>query len=309
MRDVVEAFVDHLRVEKRRSVHTQSAYSRDLLRLADYLAEGEIRDWGQVQPSDLRYYLAWRHRQGTGPRSLQRAVSSVRSFFRYLLREKRVRSDPTAGLFAPKAPVVLPRAIDADRLAAVLETGPLDSPLDCRDQAMIELFYSSGLRLAELVGLNVHDFDRDEGLVRVVGKGNKQRIVPVGRKADSALAKWLVCRADLASAGESALFLSRNGRRLSRRSVQSRIARWAMRNGSAGHIHPHMLRHSFASHLLESSGDIRAVQELLGHADIGTTQIYTHLDFQHLADVYDRAHPRARRRSRRKRDASLHQSD
>lgn len=309
MEPLVERFVGYLADVKRQSRHTVAGYRRDLESLQRYLAAEGCHDWGQVTPRHLRAYLAGRHREGLSPRSLQRLLSAARSFYRYLRREGLCEADPCAGVSAPRSGRVLPKALDADTLGAVLEAKSGEAapdqrgedvaqdPLVVRDGALMELFYSSGLRLSELVGLDLADLDLGQHLVSVLGKGNKRRVLPVGRMAVKSLQAWLRHRPLLAGPGETALFVSQRGTRLSARSVQSRVARWAEASGAPGHIHPHMLRHSFATHLLESSSDIRAVQELLGHADISTTQVYTHLDFQQLAKVYDRAHPRARTRA------------
>jgi integrase/recombinase XerC len=217
----------------------------------------------------------------------------LRGFFRFLIREKVLKRNPAADVTAPKAGKRLPGTLDADQMARLLEL-PGDDPLTVRDRAMLELLYSSGLRLAELVALDLGDVDDADATVRVTGKGAKTRIVPVGRKALAALRAWRRTRAGVAGPDEQALFVSRRGGRLRPRSVQDRIVHWARRQGMDRNVYPHLFRHSFASHLLESSGDLRAVQELLGHADVSTTQIYTHLDFQHLAQIYDQTHPRAR---------------
>ena len=243
----------------------------------------------------VRGYVAWRHRHDVGGRSIQRGLSALRTFFDFCVRESVAERNPARPVSAPKASKRLPKVLDADRMSALVALDGED-PLSLRDGAMLELTYSSGLRLSELCSLDVADVDLEDGLVRVLGKGRKGRVVPVGRHAREAIEAWLPVRAALAGAGERALFVSRRGRRISARSVQSRFARRAFERGTGAHVHPHMLRHSFATHLLESSGDLRAVQELLGHADIGTTQVYTHLDFQHLASVYDRTHPRARKK-------------
>ena len=239
--------------------------------------------------------MAERHRQGIGGRSLQRNLSAIRAFFRYLQAAGEVEHNPAEGIRAPKAPRNLPRVLDVDQARQLLATDAED-PLTARDQAMFELFYSSGLRLSELTGLNTEAVDFNDRLVTVTGKGGKMRAVPVGQYALGALREWLKIRPALVGPGEAALFVSRRGGRISGRNVQQRLRAWALRQGLAHPVHPHMLRHSFASHLLESSGDLRAVQELLGHADIAATQVYTHLDFQHLARVYDQAHPRARQK-------------
>lgn len=290
-----ERFLAYLRHEKQLSPNTSAAYQRDLSHLNTYLQNRDINDWNDVQEHELRGYIAYCHRQGQSPRSLQRRLSAIRSLYRYLLRESYSAHNPAASLTPPKSASRLPHTLDTDQLAAMLNDAP-DDPLLIRDHAMFELFYSSGLRLAELAGLDLPDVDLKDGSARVTGKGNKTRIVPVGRQAVQAIERWQTSRARLAKDDEQAMFVNQNGRRLGHRSIQLRLKRWAARMGIQGNVHPHMLRHSFASHMLESSGDLRAVQELLGHANLSTTQVYTHLDFQHLAQVYDGAHPRARRK-------------
>lgn len=297
MRGWVDSFLCHLRDERRLSPLTCSGYGRELERLAAYCEERGLQAWPDLDGRHVREFAASRHRRGSSGRSVQRTLSAVRTFFGYLLREKHVKRNPAVGVSAPRHAQRLPRVLDADRVSALLDL-PADDSLSLRDRAMMELLYSSGLRLGELVGLDLADVDMAEGLVSVTGKGRKRRILPVGSCARDALRAWLGVRPDLAGPGETALFVSRRGSRISARSVQARLSCWAQRQGIGARLHPHMLRHSFATHLLESSGDLRAVQELLGHADISTTQVYTHLDFQHLAKVYDQSHPRARRRRR-----------
>ena len=291
----LDAFLDYLHYERRLSPRTLTAYRRDLGNFLSWLGEQGISDWTRVDSQQVRNYAAGRHRQGLSPKSLQRHLSAIRAWFRFLLREGGVRTNPAEGVRAPKVNRRLPHTLDADQLAHLMEL-PGDSALDRRDRAIMELFYSSGLRLAELVALDVSDMHSSDGLLQVTGKGNKTRRLPVGRYAREAVDHWLAIRPQIASSRESALFVSQRGTRLSPRSVEARLRRRAIEQGMPRHVHPHMLRHSFASHVLESSGDLRAVQELLGHADISTTQIYTHLDFQHLAQVYDQAHPRAKRK-------------
>jgi len=241
----------------------------------------------------MRAYVAARHRKGLGGRSLQRELSAVRSFFNYLRREAEVKTNPVVGVRAPKTARKLPTPLDVDEMGQLLNVNH-DSPLAIRDWAMMELMYSAGLRLAELVSLNVDSIDLADNSVPVSGKGSKTRIVPIGRFAKESLKQWLKERNHMTNPGETALFISSRGTRISARAVQQRMKQWGISQGIDSPVHPHRLRHSFASHLLESSGDLRAVQELLGHADISTTQIYTHIDFQHLAKVYDAAHPRAK---------------
>ena len=293
--DLLSAFLDHLSNERRVSPLTVKHYRRDLETLGAWCAEQGVRDWERLDTQHIRAFVAARHRQGLSGRSIQRLLSAIRSFFRFLLREGEADYDPAAGISAPKSPRKLPDAMDVDQTARLLDARD-DDPVAIRDRAMFELMYSSGLRLAELVSLDLNDLDLREGSVRVTGKGAKTRLLPVGRQALEALEEWLDIRSGLADMSEAAVFVSQRGSRLSARSVQARLSSQALRQGLGRKVHPHMLRHSFASHVLESSGDLRAVQEPLGHADISTTQVYTHLDFQHLAKVYDAAHPRAKRR-------------
>lgn len=292
------AFFDGLS-RRNMSPRTVQAYRRNLDRLAVYCDTQDIGEWRALDTPRVRGFLASAHRAGLTPSSLHQLLSAVRSFYRYLIGEGLAALDPVADVRAPKRRRPLPKALDADQVTQLLdgEGGPArDDPLTCRDQAMMELFYSSGLRLSELADVNVGAVNTGERLLRVRGKGDKERTVPVGRQALTAIDRWLAHRAALAAAGEQALFVSRRGGRLGVRAIQQRLRAWARWRRLEAPLHPHVLRHSFATHLLESSGDLRAVQELLGHADIGTTQIYTHLDFQHLAAAYDLAHPRARRR-------------
>jgi integrase/recombinase XerC len=295
LRDGVARFLQGLRTERRLSPHTSDGYGRDLAALLDYCTAQGIESWDALDTQHVRSFAAQCHRRGLAPRSIQRRLSAVRSLCRYLIREGELSNDPAADVQAPKARKRLPTTLDADTMARLLEFRA-DDRLGVRDKAIMELFYSSGLRLAELLGLDLADLDLRDRTARVLGKGRKVRIVPVGRQAAEALSRWLGERAALAAVDETAVFVGRNGRRLGPRIVQRRIARWARLQGLPEHVHPHLFRHSFASHLLESSGDLRAVQELLGHANISTTQVYTHLDFQHLARIYDASHPRARRK-------------
>ena len=292
----VTRFLQSLRNERRLSPHTASAYARDLESLLAYCESQGIGAWREIDSQHVRMFAAQCHRRGLAPRSIQRRLSAVRSLFRHLIREGELRHDPAAGVQAPKSRKRLPVTLDADTMAKLL-TFRGDGQLGARDKAIMELFYSSGLRLSELLGLDLQDLDLRDRTVRVLGKGGKARIVPVGKEARAALERWLEERTALADVGELAVFVGINGRRLGPRIVQRRIATWARLQGLPEHVHPHMFRHSFASHLLESSGDLRAVQELLGHANISTTQVYTHLDFQHLARIYDASHPRARRKA------------
>ncbi len=291
---LVEGFLRHLSLERRMSPRTVEAYGRDLEDMAAWMDQQQL-GWRQLGQAQVRAWAAQRHRQGLSAKSLQRRLAALRAFYRYLKRQGRVENNPAMGVRAPKAERKLPATLDVDQMTQLLEL-PGDDALALRDQAIMELLYSSGLRLTELVSLDLADLDLQDAMLEVTGKGGKTRRLPVGRKALEALERWLQVRPSLAAGDEQALFVSQRGRRLSPRSVQSRLAKRALEQGSPRHVHPHLLRHSFASHLLESSGDLRAVQELLGHANISTTQIYTHLDFQHLAQVYDQAHPRARRK-------------
>ena len=289
---MITDFLAHLQVERRMSVHTLDAYRRDLAVLAEWAARQGFDDLASVQTEQLRNFVASEHRRGLSPKSLQRRLSACRSYYQWLLKHGRIAANPAAAIRAPKAPRKLPQLLDADEAARLVEV-PTDVPLGLRDRALLELFYSSGLRLSELCALRWRDLDLGNGLVTVLGKGSKQRSVPVGSHARAALEQW---HAETGAANETPVFPGRHGAPISQRAVQIRIRQLAQRQGMFKHVHPHMLRHSFASHMLESSGDLRGVQELLGHADIATTQIYTHLDFQHLAKVYDAAHPRARRK-------------
>ena len=291
----IDRFIRHLEFERRLSPLTCKNYRRDLETLVVFCDREGVDGWHTVDSEHIRAYSASCFRKGLSARSIQRRLSAARTFFRYLIREKHVSRNPITSVSAPKAKKRLPGNLDADRMARLLDL-PGDGPIVDRDRAILELLYSSGLRLAELVDLNLGDVDLAEATVRVTGKGNKDRIVPVGRHALRALRQWLLTRAELAGAGEKALFVSNRRRRISHRSVQTRVAHWAKRQGIDANVYPHLFRHSFATHVLESSHDLRGVQELLGHANISTTQVYTHLDFQHLAQIYDQTHPRARKK-------------
>lgn len=288
----IEPFIDYATHERRFSTHTCAAYRRDLTAAAGWLAAAGWHSWEAVDSQAIRQLAAARHRQGAQAASIGRQLSALRSFYAWLLRAGRVEHNPAVDVRAPKRGRRLPKTVDVDALAAILDVVP-QRAIDIRDHALLELFYSAGLRLAEAVGLDVADMDLAAHEALVLGKGKRQRRVAIGARATMALQRWLSVRGDWAAADEPALFVSRRGTRLSRSSVAVRMQRWAQRHGLPVHLHPHKLRHSFASHLLESSGDLRAVQDMLGHAHISTTQIYTHLDFQHLARVYDAAHPRA----------------
>jgi integrase/recombinase XerC len=290
-------FFDQLKFEKRASANTLTSYQRDMQNLSRYCVAKAIGHWTDLHQSDIRSHIAARHRQGISSKSLQRELSAMRSFYNFLLKKGRAESNPAQHVQAPKQSRKLPKTLDVDQITGMLEAGA-SSVLEIRDLAMFELFYSSGLRLGELAALNLADIDlADHSLIVRSGKGGKTRVLPVGSKAVRAVEDWLQQRGRINTNTESALFVSERGARLGRRSIELRLAQWCQKKGIAEHIHPHMLRHSFASHLLEASQDLRAVQELLGHSNISTTQIYTHLDFQHLAAVYDQAHPRAKKKS------------
>jgi len=291
----LDSYLRQLETERRLSSHTLSAYRRDLTALLKYCDKEGVDSLADLDVYHIRRFAAQGHRQGLSARSIARRLSAVRSFLTTLVQAGVIKSNVAMHVQAPRASRRLPATLDADQVARLLDLSG-DDDLTIRDRAILELFYSSGLRLAELVGLDVGDLDLADRTVRVTGKGSKTRIVPVGRFALEAITQWLTTRAKFVSPAQQAMFLSRRGRRLAARSVQARLNHWAHVQGSPTRVHPHMLRHSFATHLLESSGNLRAVQELLGHASLSTTQIYTHVDFQHLAHIYDQAHPRARRR-------------
>ncbi len=295
----IDNFLTHLRDERRVSPHTQKNYRRDLEKLIRFSEARKLGAWEALDARNARVFPASLHQSGLSSASIQRTLSAARSFYRYLLREKKVKVNPFDGVSAPKAKRHLPGTLTAEQVTHLVSNQE-STTIAIRDRAIMELFYSSGLRLSELVGLDLDDIDFNDASVRVLGKGSKTRIVPVGRYAIEAIKQWLESRPSMAAKHEPALFTSQRGQRLSTRSVQQRINYWAKRLGLDIRVHPHMLRHSFASHILQSSSDLRAVQELLGHSDISTTQIYTHLDFQHLAKVYDKAHPRAKRSAKQR---------
>ena len=296
-RSWIDRFIKHLEFERRLSAHTCKSYRRDLIALENWCDEAGVASWGDLDGEHFRSWSAACFRRGLGGKSIQRRLSASRTFFRYLMREKHVKTNPVQSVSAPKAPKRLPGNLDADRMARLLDIKG-DGPLVDRDRAILELLYSSGLRLAELTDLNLGDVDLSDATVRVTGKGNKDRIVPVGRHARDAIQQWSVTRVQLAGQDETALFVSNRGSRVSPRAVQARVKHWAKKQGIDVRVYPHLFRHSFATHLLESSHDLRGVQELLGHANISTTQVYTHLDFQHLAQIYDQTHPRAKVKSK-----------
>ncbi|MFP5304537.1 MAG: tyrosine recombinase XerC [Gammaproteobacteria bacterium] len=294
---LIAEFVEHLRHQRRCSPHTCAAAARDLTAFADYCAKARVSALGQIDLHLIRGYIATRHRSGAQPVSLHRYLSTLRAFFRHQLREGRLSANPAQTVRAPKHVRSLPVVIGADALTAALDRPADDDELSVRDHAIVELFYSTGLRLAELHALDLGQLAAGGRELTVTGKGGKQRIVMIGAPARAALAQWLKLRVHHAPADEPAVFVSRRGTRLSRASIAARLRAWAPRNGLGVHLHPHRLRHSFATHLLESSGDLRAVQEMLGHAHLSTTQGYTHLDWKRLATVYDDAHPRAKRKA------------
>jgi len=288
----IEDYLKYLATQRRASEHTLVNYRRDLSRLHEFAA---TRALTSLNAHDIRRFVSKLHAGGLQARSIARTLSAWRGLYRWLVRQGRAESNPALTVRPPRAPKTLPKVLSPDQAATLLNATP-DDPLELRDHAMFELFYSSGLRIAELAGLNMTgDFTVADGEVTVFGKRARTRRVPVGAKALEALATWLPMRAQIAAVDEQALFVSQRGTRLSMGMIRKRLKRWAQLQGMPVHVYPHMLRHSFASHVLQSSGDLRAVQELLGHASISTTQIYTHLDFQHLAKVYDVAHPRAKK--------------
>ena len=289
----IDQFCNYIETTRRLSPHTVSNYRRDLLECAGVFSEHPPFTLSQ---HDVRFYISTLHRRGLAGKSLQRKLSSLRQFYQYFVRQRLHEHNPAIGIQTPKSARRLPKVMSTDELNHLLNYQP-DDPLGIRDKAIIELFYSSGLRLAEIAALDIGDADLKNATVKVTGKGNKQRIVPLGRLAITAINAWLEARALFSVIHEpQALFLSQRGKRLSHRSIQQRLNRLGLERGSNQRLHPHLLRHSFASHMLESSSDLRAVQEMLGHSDISTTQIYTHLDFQHLAKTYDAAHPRAKKK-------------
>jgi integrase/recombinase XerC len=294
--DWLTRFERYLGTERRLSVHTLSAYGRDLAALRAWCERNGVIDWPQLDHQHIRTFVARSHAAGLQGRSIQRRLAALRSFFRFLQREGARPGNPALDIRAPKAVKRLPHTLDVDQMSELLAHRPVGA-LEVRDLALMELFYSSGLRLSELTGLTLANLDLTTGQVRVLGKGNRERIVPVGSMAIKALRLWLAARPGLAPPDQQAVFVGRRGAALGARAVQLRVAALARAAGLPQHLHPHMFRHSFATHLLESSRDLRGVQELLGHANISTTQVYTHLDFQHLALTYDQAHPRAKRRS------------
>ena len=290
----INSFLAKLRNERNYSPHTLKSYSRDLNSLIVYCDEEEITQWSDIDDQNIRTLISKKHRQGLSGASLQRLLSTFRSFFKYLLVENMIKNNPAKNIQAPKTGRKLPSTLDVDSVTRLIEIKG-DEVETVRDRAILELFYSSGLRLSELSSLDIEiGKNITSGAIRVKGKGDKERDIPVGKKASEAVKAWLTRRVELANENEQALFVGKQGKRIHNSVIQKRLKYWAQKQGIDINVFPHLLRHSFASHMLESSGDLRAVQELLGHADISTTQIYTHLDFQHLAKVYDAAHPRAK---------------
>ena len=290
----IQAFLDYLQFERRYSKHTWENYQRDLLQFNQwFLKHTEVQSLNEVDEFSVRQWISQMHREGLKSRSLQRKLSSLRSYYQYQIKHKRISLNPAIDVRAPRDSKPLPKTLDIEQVTQLLNIEG-DDFISVRDKAIIELFYSSGLRLAELAGLKISDIDLKAALVTVTGKGNKTRIIPVGSKAVEAITQWLTHRTLANRKQLDDLFLSRQGTAISHRNIQLRMNHWQKKQGITQSIHPHKLRHSFASHLLQSSGDLRAVQEFLGHSDISSTQVYTHLDYQHLASVYDKAHPRAR---------------
>ncbi len=290
----LQGFLAHLRNERRYSPLTAENYARDIRRLFELADPTPL---SELKSHHIRRFVAQLHGQGLGGKSLARMLSAWRSFYTYLMRDHQCKGNPCAGLRAPKSARNLPHALSPDEAVRMVELPTADGLLAVRDKAMFELFYSSGLRLAELVNLDAAALDFNDAAVRVTGKGSKTRIVPMGSHAIAALQAWLAVRGQLAKADELALFVGQRGPRISPRAVQLRIKEWGIKQGITSNVHPHLLRHSFATHVLQSSGDLRAVQEMLGHASISTTQVYTHLDFQYLSKIYDAAHPRAKKKT------------
>ncbi|WP_301098739.1 tyrosine recombinase XerC [Otariodibacter sp.] len=289
-----QPYWDFLRIERQVSPHTLSNYQRQLKAICEMLNKQQITEWQAVDTSVIRWILSESHKEGLGAKSVGLRLVALRQFLAFLVSKEVIQTNPAVGIKAPKINKHLPKNIDAEQITQLLNVES-NQPLDLRDLAMMELMYSSGLRLAELQGLDIGDMDLNVGEVRVLGKRSKERIVPIGSKAIEAINKWLAVRTEF-NPKDNALFLNQRGGRISTRSIQLIMQKWGKRQGLNTHLHPHKLRHSFATHMLEASSDLRAVQELLGHSNLSTTQIYTHLDFQHLAKIYDSTHPRARRK-------------
>lgn len=294
MEEQLDKYWNYLRIERQVSPHTLTNYQRQLNRIVQILTENGITSWQAVTPSVVRFILAQSHKEGLKEKSLALRLSALRRFFTYLVQQQAIKVNPATGVPAPKQNRHLPKNIDAEQVQQLLNNDSKE-PIDIRDRAILELLYSSGLRLSELQSLNLNSINTRVREVRVIGKGNKERIVPFGRYASHAIQQWLKVRL-LFNPKDDALFVSQLGNRLTHRAIQQRLEVWGIKQGLSSHLNPHKLRHSFATHMLEASSDLRAVQELLGHSNLSTTQIYTHLNFQHLAEVYDSAHPRAKRK-------------
>ncbi|MBW8189958.1 tyrosine recombinase XerC [Neiella marina] len=294
LRHCCDDFLHYLQVERRYSPRTLDSYRRTLSKFCQWAAENQLLTLTDIDNRYVEQWLGAQHRQGKKPRTLAQQMSTLRSAFHYFVKQKWLAVDPTEGVTTPKLNKPLPKNFDVDQINQLLQLDS-DDPLVIRDQAMMEVLYGGGLRLSELIALNLTDIDQHSAVAQVTGKGNKSRLVPLGQAAVAAIERWLPLRSAWASDDEQAIFISQRGRRISQRSVQQRLSQAGVKYGLNANVHPHKLRHSFATHMLESSGDLRAVQELLGHANLTTTQVYTHLDFQHLAEVYDQAHPRAKR--------------
>ncbi|MFT5138230.1 MAG: integrase/recombinase XerC [Arenicella sp.] len=291
----IENYLETLRVERQLSSHTLKAYKRDFDLFVNFCDAKSLILWQGLNSHVVRQFSANMHATGLNPKSIQRTLSAGRGLCQYLIRERQIQSNPFDDVRAPKAQRRLPKTLSVDQVTSLVEI-KADDPLSYRDKAIMELFYSSGLRLSELCNLNLNDLNLPDGMLRVTGKGNKTRDLPLGRMANQAIRDWMLQRNELPLKDFEAVFISKNGTRIRPRTIQQRVKMWGTRQGIEIPVSPHMLRHSFASHLLESSGELRSVQELLGHSNISTTQIYTHLDFQHLAQVYDDAHPRAKKK-------------
>ncbi|OBY50469.1 tyrosine recombinase XerC [Aggregatibacter aphrophilus] len=294
MQNALQRYWTYLKIERQVSPHTLSNYQRQLVRVVEILQHAGIQQWQQVTPSVVRFVIAQSHKDGLHEKSLALRLSALRRFLSYLVQLGELKVNPATGISAPKQAKHLPKNIDTEQVQQLLANDSKE-PIDIRDRAIIELLYSSGLRLSELQGLNLNSINIRVREVRVIGKGNKERVVPLGRYASHAIQQWLKVRL-LFNPKDEALFVSQLGNRMSHRAIQMRLETWGIRQGLNSHLNPHKLRHSFATHMLEASSDLRAVQELLGHSNLSTTQIYTHLNFQHLAEVYDSAHPRAKRK-------------
>ena len=294
MQNALQKYWTYLKIERQVSPHTLSNYQRQLVRVVEILQHAGIQQWQQVTPSVVRFVIAQSHKDGLHEKSLALRLSALRRFLSYLVQLGELKVNPATGISAPKQAKHLPKNIDTEQVQQLLANDSKE-PIDIRDRAIIELLYSSGLRLSELQGLNLNSINIRVREVRVIGKGNKERVVPLGRYASHAIQQWLKVRL-LFNPKDEALFVSQLGNRMSHRAIQMRLETWGIRQRLNSHLNPHKLRHSFATHMLEASSDLRAVQELLGHSNLSTTQIYTHLNFQHLAEVYDSAHPRAKRK-------------